>query len=468
MHTKEIASGGATIAPPSASIIGNTPAYAGSLHAAARTDRAQLRALVVDDERQVRVACEAIARSAGFLATSVGSGAEALQAVAHEPFDVVLMDVRMPGASGLDLLETLLVQSPASYVVMMTGYASVESAVEAMKKGAYHYIRKPFHIDELRIVLQRIEAEIQASAEARMWRSQVNTSCAFGRMIGSTGPMQQVFRMAARASARLNPLLIIGEKGTGKELIARCIHDCSDRRDRPFVIVECDSGNPDKVLAEVSAAAEAGNKSIAEGGSILLKEISAMPMEAQTVVFRMLDNQQSAGPNVRIMATTSQELDPLAKRGEFRQNLLYRLSVFVLRMPPLRDRSSDVPALVDYFLDLDAANTGRKIRISDQALRTLMRFPWPGNIRQLRNSVERATANLVGVNLKASDLPAEIRDWKEDTLPTACVPVVETLAEAERRTVLAAMKFAKGDKMKAAQLLGIGRTTLYRKLEEYK
>jgi two-component system response regulator HydG len=468
MQSKEPAVGGNNITTPPPGIIGNAQSFIAPLNTGSYTDRGQLRALVVDDERQVRVACEAIARSAGFVATSVGSGAEALQAVAHEPFDVVLMDVRMPGVSGLDLLETLLAQTPASYVIMMTGYASVESAVEAMKKGAYHYIRKPFHIDELRIVLQRIEAEIQASAEARMWRSQVNTSCAFGRMIGSTGPMQQVFRLAARASARVNPLLLVGEKGTGKELIARCIHDCSDRREKPFVVIECDSGNPEKILAEVRAAAEAGSEGTAEGGSLLLKEISSMPMEAQAVIFRMLDNQQTPGPNVRLMATTSQELEPLAKRGEFRQNLLYRLSVFILRMPPLRDRASDIPALVDYFLDLDAANTGRKVKISDQALRTLMRFPWPGNIRQLRNCVERATANLVGTNLKATELPAEVRDWKEDTQPVVGAPVVETLAEAERRAVLAAMKFAKGDKMKAAQLLGIGRTTLYRKLEEYK
>jgi len=455
-------------------LLAATPVMANELqnHAAPRTtigyaDRGQLRALVVDDERPVRVACEAITRSAGFSATSVGSGPEALQAIASEPFDVVLLDVRMPGISGLELLETLRAESPASYIVMMTGYASVESAVEAMKKGAYHYIRKPFHIDELRIVLQRIEAEIQASAEARMWRSQVNTSCAFGRMIGSTGPMQQIFRLAARAAARSNPMLVSGENGTGKELIARCIHDCSDRRDNPFLVIDCDGGNPDKVLSDLQAAAAPGS-STSEGGTLLLKEVPALTMEAQSIVFNMLDNQQSAGPNVRVVATASQELDPLVKHGTFRQNLLYRLSVFVLRMPPLRDRSSDIPALVSYFLDLDAANTGRKVKISDQALRSLMRFPWPGNIRQLRNCIERATANLVGTNLKTAELPEEVRCWKEDAPAVGGRPAVETLAEAERRAVLAAMKHARGDKMKAAQLLGIGRTTLYRKLEEYR
>jgi DNA-binding NtrC family response regulator len=429
---------------------------------------APLRVLVVDDERPIRVSCEAIARSSGFDAASVSSGEEALERLAREPFDIVLLDIRMPKASGLDLIEELLAISPGSYIVMMTGHASIEAAVEAMKKGAYHFIQKPFHLDEIRIVLQRIGEEITASAEATMWRSQVDTSKAFGRMLGSTGPMRQIFRMAARASVRKNPILIVGEPGTGKELIARCIHDCGERNDRPFLAIDCDAAPPDKQFEALSGV-ESGGEAAASivGGSVLLNEVSLLSKEAQSHLFRLLDN-RSNPPDFRVMATTSRDLDPLVARGEFRSDLLYRLSVFVLRMPPLRERVADIPLLVDYFLDLDAADKGRRIEATSETLQVLMRYPWPGNVRQLRSVVERSVASMTGTVLKVSHLPPDLKNWKKETVSQSSPAVVETMAEVEKRAVMEAMKFTNGDKVKAAQLLGISRTTLYRKLEEYK
>jgi len=429
---------------------------------------APLRVLVVDDERPIRVSCEAIARSSGFDAASVASGQEALDRLAREPFDIVLLDIRMPKTSGLDLIEELLAISPGSYIVMMTGHASIEAAVEAMKKGAYHFIQKPFHLDEIRIVLQRIGEEITTSAEATMWRSQVDTSKAFGRMLGSTGPMRQIFRMAARASARKNPILIVGEQGTGKELIARCIHDCGERNDKPFLVIDCDAATPEKQIEALSAA-DPGNGAAAPvaGGSVLLNEVSLLSKEAQSHLFRLLDN-RSTPPDFRVMATTTKDLEPLAARGEFRSDLLYRLSVFVLRMPPLRERVADIPLLVDYFLDLDAADKGRKIEATTETLQALMRYPWPGNVRQLRSVIERAVASMTGTTLKVSHLPSDLKNWKKEAVSQSGAAVVETMAEVEKRAVMEAMKFTNGDKVKAAQLLGISRTTLYRKLEEYK
>ncbi len=429
---------------------------------------APLRVLVVDDERPIRVSCEAIARSSGFDAASVGSGEEALERMTREPFDIVLLDIRMPKTSGLDLIEELLAVSPGSYIVMMTGHASIEAAVEAMKKGAYHFIQKPFHLDELRIVLQRIGAEITASAEATMWRSQVDTSKAFGRMLGATGAMRQIFRMAARASVRKNPILIVGEPGTGKELIARCIHDCGEQSAKPFVVIDCDATSPEKQFDALCAAEGSGDTpGLAAGTSILLNEVSLLSKEAQAQFFRILDN-RSSPPGFRVIATTSRDLEPLAARGEFRSDLLYRLSVFVLRMPPLRDRAADIPLLVDYFLDLDAADKGRKIEVTSESMQALMRYPWPGNVRQLRSIIERSVASMTGTTLKVSHLPAELKSWRKETVPQPGAAVVETMAEVEKRAVMEAMKFTNGDKVKAAQLLGISRTTLYRKLEEYK
>lgn len=430
---------------------------------------APLRILVVDDERAVRVSCEGIARSSGFDVASVGSAKEALEALAREPFDIILLDIRMPKISGLDVLEELLAVSPGSYVVMMTGYASVESAVEAMRKGAYHFIQKPFHLDEIRIILKRIEAEIMASAEATMWRSQVDTSRAFGRMLGSTGSMQQIFRMAARASARRNPLLIVGEPGTGKRLIARCIHDSSDRRDMPFVTLDCEEDPAERQLEGLTNVYPAGGLSAAaSSGAILLNEVSMLSHEAQSRLFHILDDHTGPPPEVRLVSTTSRDLEPLAARGEFRRDLLYRLSVFVLRMPPLRERAVDIPALVEHFLDLDAVEHGRKIELSSQAAQVLMHYPWPGNVRQLRSVIERSVAGMTGTTLKPGHLPPEIRNWKDEPDSPSGEAEIETMAEVEKRAVMNAMRHTKGDKVKASQLLGISRTTLYRKLEEYK
>jgi two-component system response regulator HydG len=206
---------------------------------------------------------------------------------------------------------------------------------------------------------------------------------------------------------------------------------------------------------------------LALGGTVLLREIQALPMEVQTQLFRLIEGRGEEQLDLRFMATASEPLEPLAASGAFRQDLFYRMSVFVLRMPALRDRIADIPALIDYFLDLDAAGTGRRIRVTDQALRVMMRYPWPGNVRQLRSAIERASNNMVGTHMRQSNLPEEIREWRqEDGVDVS--DQVQTLAEAEKSAILAAMKYTRGDKMKAAQLLGIGRTTLYRKLEEYK
>jgi DNA-binding NtrC family response regulator len=297
-----------------------------------------------------------------------------------------------------------------------------------------------------------------------MWRSQVDTSKAFGRMLGSTGPMRQIFRMAARASARKNPILIVGEPGTGKELIARCIHDCGEQSDKPFVVIDCDTV-AEKQLEALSAANPEGDST--DGGSLLLNEVSLLSKEAQSHLFRLLDNRTNP-PKFRVMATTSRDLEPLVAHGEFRGDLLYRLSVFVLRMPPLRERTADIPLLVDYFLDLDAADKGRKVEATTEVLQALMRYPWPGNVRQLRSVIERSVASMTGTTLKGSHLPADLRNWRKEAAPQAGAAVIETMAEVEKRAVMEAIRFTNGDKVKAAHLLGISRTTLYRKLEEYK
>ena len=442
------------------------------------------RLLVVDDERPIRAACETIAQSVGYSTVSAQSADEALRFLGTQPFDVVLMDLRMPGMSGLEALDRIRTSYPDVVVVMMTGYGSIESAVEAMKKGAYDYITKPFHVEELRLLLRRIDKHLQMTAENRVLREQMHSSGGFSLMVGRSPEMQKLFRVVGRAAFSAHPVLILGESGTGKEVLARSIHISGPNREKPFLPVDCGSLIPSLLESELfghvkgavpgTTTSKEGMLAVADGGTLFLDDIAEMQLDLQAKLLRAIQEKEirpigstKAIPiNVRILAATAQDIDRAVAEGRFRQDLYFRLNVLSIRIPPLRERREDIPVLAGYFLQHVGQQDGLRHAISDEALKKLLEYEWPGNIRELENCIERACSMSSGTTIRVADLPATIRDWQAATIDKPKEEAL-TLAEIEKRAILGTIEKMNGDKLKAARALGIGRTTLYRKLSEY-
>jgi len=451
---------------------------------ASREAALSTRLLVVDDERPIRAACETIAQSIGYTTVSAQSADEALRILGTQPFDVVLMDLRMPGMSGLEALDRIRTSHPDVIVVMMTGYGSIESAVEAMKKGAYDYITKPFHVEELRLLLRRIDKHLQMTAENRVLREQMHASGGFSLMVGRSPEMQKLFRVVGRAAFSTHPVLILGENGTGKEVLARSIHISGPNREKPFLPVDCGSLIPSLLESELFGHAKGtlpgtttskdGMLAIADGGTLFLDEITEMQLDLQAKLLRAIQEKEirpigstkTVPINVRILAATNQDLDRAVAEGRFRQDLYFRLNVLSVRIPPLRERRDDIPVLAGHFLQRVAQQDGLKHAISDEALKKLKEYDWPGNIRELENCIERACTMSSGTTIRIADLPAAVRDWQPARLDKPREEAL-TLAEVEKRAILGTIERMNGDKLKAARALGIGRTTLYRKLSEY-
>jgi len=414
----------------------------------------RLRVLIVDDDRFVRVSYEAALQVLGTDARSVGSAQEALRLLSIESFDLVLLDIHMPGLSGMDALDSILSTSPCSHVVMMTGLATVESAVEALKKGAWDYIRKPLEFSGLSLLLKAIQDEVDL-ADTQQWHAS-SGDLGLSGLVGASGAMGQVFNLIGRAAGSSHPVLILGETGTGRTTIARAIHKTGLMKDRPFLVIEDDFNDVGTLLTKWRTL----------GGTLLLEEVGNIPSWAQASVARAMED-PTTGELRRIIATSSQELSRIYPKGQIRQDLYLKLSVLILRVPALRERPEDIPCLVEYFLNLHAAQNGRKIKISSSAMRILKSHKWPGNVLQLRNCVEAIVANASSKTIGPMALPKDILQLEGAETLVQSPPTVETLAETEKRAVLAALQHTGGDKLKAARLLGIGRATLYRKLAQH-
>jgi DNA-binding NtrC family response regulator len=433
--------------------------------------------LVVDDDAEFRGILQKRFDQHGFHTSAASSGEEALDLCQRREFDVVVLDMMMPGMSGMEVLAKMKAGPSECEVVMLTGQATVESAVAAMKLGAYDYLVKPFPIKELERVIEKAYEKRTLAKENRQLRSLLERHQQMSRMIGDSPAMQGLLRLVERAGPSDKAILIQGESGSGKELVARALHECSQRADRPMVVINC-AALPETLLESElfghekgsftgAVAAKPGLFEVADGGTLFIDEIGEMPGPLQAKLLRVLEDGsmrrigsiKERRVNVRLLAATNRHMSQEVAAGRFREDLYYRINVMSLELPPLRERAGDVPLLVRHFL-------GPGWEVDPDVLPILERYHWPGNVRQLINALERAKI-LADENLiRARDLPHEITaSAPHDSPPT--VQDVDDLATIQRVKIVEVLRRVGGNKTHAAKALGIERRKLYRLLEKY-
>ena len=444
------------------------------------------RILIVEDEAPM---CELLTAFFSEKAYDVGTaqdGEHALARLGERDYALVITDIKLPGMSGLELLARIRVDWPEVAVVIMTAFSSISSAVEAMKLGAEDYIGKPFQLDELAITVEKALERLSLRREVRELRAEVRGRYNFSNIVGRSKPMQQLFEVIKRIAARRDAsALITGSTGTGKELVARAIHYNSDRRDAPFMPINC-SAIPDTLLESelfghqkgaFTGAHETRRGLIeeAQGGTVFLDEINTLSPSLQVKLLRVLQERvvrrvggrENIQIDIRLVSASNQDLEEAAKRGEFRQDLFYRLNVVPVRLPDLRDRREDIPLLVLHFLQKFAQQHGEPPRrFANEAMRVLMTHAWPGNVRELENAVEHALTMGRGEILLSEDLPVSVTAPERDIIHEATLDDV-TLAELERRYILLVLEKMSGHQIKTSRVLGIDRRTLYRRLRQY-
>jgi DNA-binding NtrC family response regulator len=446
-----------------------------------------LNLLIVDDERAIRDACREIAQALGFNTFTADSAEHAYRLLESQGIDAVLLDLRLPGAGGLEALKQIKSRRPDAVVVVVTGYGTVQSAVQAMKNGAYDYVTKPFSLDELKMLLDRLVNHLKLKTENRVLREKIKSKQGLGSIVGRSPEMEKLYRIIAKAAHSTHPVLILGESGTGKELVARSIHFSGPVRDQLFIPVDCGSLVSTLIESELfgyvkgafigAMHAKDGLLAIAEGGTVFLDEVGELPVDLQAKLLRAIQEKEirPVGStkhipiNVRILAATHRDLEQAVAQGIFRRDLYFRLNVLSLRIPSLRERRQDIPILAAHFLERQSRASGQERTLSDDALKAMLAYDWPGNVRELENCVERACAFTTGPMIHLGDLPPAVSNIQltpaggNGNGANKIMPMVEL----EKQTILNTIAQLNGDKLLAARLLGIGKTTLYRKLKEY-
>ncbi len=467
------------------------------------TDDFRIRFLIVDDEQSIRKLCATIGASLGFECAEAESAEAALAYLESGSPDIVLVDRRLPTMSGDDLLRQIKAMLPRTEVAIITGHGSIESAVEAMRLGAYDYVVKPFGAGQLKLVLQRMKEKVRLVAENEYLKDRLTTQQELNVVDGSSPRIQDVLRMVSRLKDTRTPVLITGESGTGKELVARAIHFRGSFRKRPFVAVDCGSLVPTLIESELfgyekgaftgALRSKHGLFQAANGGTIFLDEIGELPLELQAKLLRVLQEKEvrPVGSNdrvqvdVRVIAATNRDLEAAYKAGTFRKDLYFRLNVVTIQIPPLRERKSDLAVLLRAFLARFAPD--ENVQIAPAAMECLYRYDWPGNVRELENCIERAIALGNRRTIDLQDLPLAIRE-AGGTNTSAIAGAVSTISVLpdgngdappapgasstdlevlERETIQRVFQQVHGDKTLAGKMLGISRATLYRKLKRY-
>ncbi len=446
------------------------------------------RVLVVDDDESLRRVTQVQLEQAGFKTTTAGDGIEALRILQKSAPDLVITDLKMPGISGIELLRRIRADYPDVLVVMLTAFGTVESAVEAMKAGAYDYITKPVHPDELDLVARRALEHLQLIEENRSLRSSLDAKYGFENIIGRSNSLLYVLDMAARAAQTDATVLIHGETGTGKELLAKAVHFNSRRREKPFVTINCGAIPKDLLESELfghvkgsftgAVAHRKGKVESADGGTLFLDEIGEMPLELQVKLLRLIQQGEiekvgapsASTVDVRIIAATHRDLEAMIEDGTFREDLYYRLSVIPLELPPLRERLDDIPQLVEHFFSKLKQKHGRESLVLPISLMPYFsNYRWPGNIRELENIIERLIVLTPGNEITVSHLPAFLRreHASVDTLNIDLPSQGISLEAIEKELILKALEKFNWNQTHAAKYLDISRKALIYRMEKH-
>lgn len=452
----------------------------------------QTHLLVVDDDPVTLDLLKEVLTQEGYEVKVALGGEEAIMKGMDQSFDIVITDVRMEDKDGMEVLRTFKKNSPETSVIMITAFGSIETAIEAVREGAFDYVSKPFKLEEITLTVRRALEQRRLLQENKFYRQELLTKYQFKNVIGQTPSMVHVYKTIAKVADTRSTVLLYGESGTGKELVARSIHFNSPRNQRPFIPVDCASLVENLLETELfghvrgaftgAVTPKKGLFEEAEGGTIFLDELANISLPMQTKLLRFLQEHEikrvggteSIRVDVRIIAATNQQLEPLVKDGRFREDLFYRLNVVTITLPPLRERREDIPLLANHFLQTFSEEYRKQIsHISPEALEILNRYLWPGNVRELENTIERAVVLSIHPIILPEDLPPKLLDSiserklvdlksKYPLISEGLIP----LKDVEKNYVLKVLQETKGNKKKAAEILGIDRTTLYRILDK--
>ncbi len=440
--------------------------------------------LVVDDEKDICMALNILLTKDGHAVKEAHNGEQAMECIKKEDFDIIMTDIKMEKMDGFEVLREAQKISPETSVIMMTAFASVGSAVEAMRAGATDYITKPFINDEIRLTIKRILQSRALQMENLILRQELSQRpAAFSKIIGSSEPMQRVFAVMEKVIPSKSNILITGDSGTGKGLVAQAIHEAGPRRDKPFISINC-GAIPENLLeselfghkkgAFTSAVDDKkGLITMAHGGTLFLDEVGELPSALQVKLLHVIQTRELTPVgdtrvitvDVRIIAATNADLMQRVKEGRFREDLFYRLNVIEINMPALRERSDDIPVLIKHYLDQFAKESGKNLKDIDyEAMQALLAYEWPGNIRELRNTMERAVVLADGDLITIHDLPDKFRTLDVEGVSTSSLR--QALDNFERDYIKRCLTENKGNKENAANKLGIDLATLYRKLKK--
>ncbi|HXG32620.1 MAG TPA: sigma-54 dependent transcriptional regulator [Bryobacteraceae bacterium] len=436
------------------------------------------RILIVDDELVVRDSLGRWFESEGYEVGLAPSGRDALAAIQEKPYDLALVDIKMPGMDGMELQQRLAQADPDLIIVIMTGYASVETAVQALKRGAYDYITKPIDPDELVHLVSKALEHKRATRELARLRENLQEIYPATELIGKSPPMKRVAELIEMVAPTDTTVLITGESGTGKELVARAIHAMSPRRYMPMVVIHCGALTETLLESELfghergaftgAQYRKKGKFEVADGGTVFLDEISDISLKTQTDLLRVLQEKeivrvggtQPIKVDFRCIAATNKNLEDLVKAGTFRPDLYYRLNVFTIQLPPLRERREDIPLLAEHFLKKYATAMNRPVpRLTPEAVDLLLTYDWPGNVRELENAIERALVISRGAEIQPAHFPFQLQPHPAGNGPT--------LEDVERAHIERVVRQCDGNLSRAARILGIDRSTLYSKLRRY-
>ncbi|MGP1455102.1 MAG: sigma-54-dependent transcriptional regulator [Treponema sp.] len=444
----------------------------------------KFRILVIDDEKNIREGLQIALEDEGYEVLTAEDGTSGLHTALSEAIDLIITDLRMPGTSGQEVLQKVTSQTPGVPVIVLTGHGTVETAVDAMRMGAYDFLTKPLDLERLSLLVKRALQTRELVLQHRELVEQMQSEKAFEHIIGKSAAMEHVFEMVRKVAPSRASVLITGESGVGKELIASAIHQLSPRKQQNYIKVHCAALAESLLESELfghekgaytgAVSQKRGRFELADGGSIFLDEIGEINQTLQIKILRVLQEKQfervggekTITVDTRLITATNRDLEAEVAKGTFRNDLYYRLNVVHIHVPPLRERKEDIPLMIAAFVQEFAAENGKQISsIEPKARAALYAYEWPGNIRQLRNCLESAVVMSSDSIIRFSDLPEPVRNAEQST--AISIQIGSTMKEAERQIILETLSAYNANKSKTADVLGIGRKTLHRKLEEY-